>query len=47
MLEGYSIWTQSNSGQEFRESYRDGITRNYTEFLTEIGPSLDAEVMIE
>jgi hypothetical protein len=32
MLEGYSIWTQSHSGQESRESYRDGITRNCTEF---------------
>jgi hypothetical protein len=33
MLEGYSILAQPNSGQEFRESYRDGITPNYTEFI--------------
>jgi hypothetical protein len=45
--------TQSNSGQEFRESYRDGIAGNCAkflpnpEFMTAIGSSLDAEFMIE
>jgi hypothetical protein len=49
MLEGYSISTRSNCGQDFRKSYRDGIPGfdPIPEFLNGIGSSIDAEVMIE
>jgi hypothetical protein len=44
MLEGYSIWTQSNSGQGFRESFRNRISRNCMEFPEFLGIPTDSGI---
>jgi hypothetical protein len=44
MLEGYSIWTQSDSGQEIRESDRVGIAQNSYQFRNS-WPDLDYHSM--